>query len=56
MLLAGGKKQGFKHSLHVKWKKDERAAPDLSLTLLQQLGCPVETFKESRGDLSEILA
>jgi hypothetical protein len=56
MLLAGGKKLGFKHGQHVKWKKDERAASDLYLTILQQLGCPVETFKESQGDLSDILA
>lgn len=56
MMLAGGKKLGFKHGQHVKWKKDERSASDLYMTILQQLRCPVEKFKESKGDLSEILA
>jgi len=56
MLLAGGKKLGFKHGQHVRWEKDERSASDLYLTILQQLRCPVEKFKESKGDLSEILA
>lgn len=55
MMLAGGKKLGFKHGQHVKWKKDERSASDLYMTILQQLRCPVEKFKESKGDLSEIL-
>lgn len=56
MMLAGGKKLGFKHGQHVKWKKDERSASDLYFTILQQLGCPVAGFKESKSDLSEILA
>ena len=56
MMLAGGKKLGFKHGQHVKWKKDERSASDLYLTILQQLRCPVQEFKESKSNLSEILA
>jgi hypothetical protein len=55
MMLAGGKKLGFRHGQHVKWDKDERSASDLYMTILQQLRCPVEKFKESKGDLSEIL-
>ncbi|MGB0145083.1 MAG: DUF1552 domain-containing protein, partial [Akkermansiaceae bacterium] len=55
MMLAGGKKLGFKHGQHVKWQKNERSASDLYFTILQQLGCPVGGFKESKGDLSEIL-
>ncbi len=55
MLLAGGKKLGFRHGQHLKWKGNERPASDLYLTILQQLGCPVTTFKESRGPISEIL-
>lgn len=55
MLLAGGKKLGFKHGQHLKWKGDERSASDLYLTILQQLGCPVDSFKESSGPISEIL-
>jgi hypothetical protein len=56
MLLAGGKQLGFKHGQHLKWKGDEKPASNLYLTILQQLGCPVESFKESTGVLSEVLA
>ena len=56
MLLAGGKQLGFKHGQHLKWKGDQRSASDLYLTILQQLGCPVESFKESTGPLSELVA
>ncbi|MEQ8790392.1 MAG: DUF1552 domain-containing protein [Pirellulaceae bacterium] len=56
LLLAGGKHLGFKHGQHLKWKGDERSASDLYLTILQQLGCPVTSFKESRGTISEILS
>lgn len=56
MLLAGGKKLGFRHGQHVKWKNDTKPASDLYLTILQQLGCPVTSFKESTGPLSEVLA
>ncbi|MFT5523267.1 MAG: hypothetical protein ACI9HK_001213 [Pirellulaceae bacterium] len=56
MLLAGGNKLGFKHGQHIKWNKDEKSASDLYLTILQQLRCPVESFKESRGPISELLS
>lgn len=56
MLLAGGKRLGFKHGQHLKWKKDEKSASDLYLTILQQLRCPVDSFKESKGPISELLA
>lgn len=56
MILAGGNKLGFKHGQHLKWKGDQRSASDLYLTVLQQLGCPVKSFKESTGPLTEILA
>ena len=55
MLLAGGNKLGFRHGQHLKWKGSERSASDLYLTILQQLGCPVKSFKESRGAISELL-
>ena len=48
-ILAGGKSLGFKHGQHVKWPKDKRPMSDLYLTILQQLGCPVNSFKESAG-------
>jgi hypothetical protein len=56
MLLAGGNKLGFRHGQHIKWKSNERSASDLYLTILQQLRCPVESFKESKGSISELLA
>lgn len=56
LLLAGGNKLGFRHGQHLKWEKDQRPASDLYLTILQQLGCPVESFKESRGPITELLA
>lgn len=55
MLVAGGRKLGFKHGQHVKWKPGAKPASDLYLTILQQLGCPVTSFKESTGPLSELL-
>jgi len=56
LLLAGGKKLGFKHGQHIKWKSNERSASDLYLTILQQLRCSVDSFKESKGPISELLA
>lgn len=55
MLLAGGRKLGFKHGQHVKWKSGTQPASNLYLTILRQLGCPVDSFKESTGVLSEIV-
>ena len=55
MLLAGGRKLGFKHGQHIKFERGRVPASDLYLTMLQQLGCPVESFNESRGPLSELL-
>lgn len=54
-LLAGGKRLGFKHGQHVKWDGEKKPMSDLYLTILQQLGCPVTSFKESGGTLSELL-
>ena len=56
MLLAGGNKLGFKHGQHLKWKGNTRSASDLYLTILQQLRCPVESFKESKGPITELLS
>jgi hypothetical protein len=55
MLLAGGRKLGFRHGQHLKWPGGTKPASDLYLTILQQLGCPVKSFKESTGPISEIL-
>lgn len=56
LLLAGGNRLGFRHGQHLKWKGNERSASDLYLTILQQLRCPVESFKESKGPITELLA
>ncbi len=54
-LLAGGGKLGFKHGAHHRWEGGAVPMSNLYLTILQQLGCPVESFKESDGVLSELL-
>jgi hypothetical protein len=54
-ILAGGKALGFKHGQHIEWPLDKRPMSDLYLTILQQLGCPVDSFKESSGPISELL-
>lgn len=56
MLLAGGRNLGFRHGQHLKFEQGKKPASDLYLTILQQLGCPVKSFKESRGPISELLA
>jgi hypothetical protein len=55
-LVAGGKKLGFKHGQHLKWDSEKKPMSDLYLTILQQLGCPVKSFKESTGPITELLA
>lgn len=55
-ILAGGNGLGFKHGQHLEWPIDKRPISDLYLTILQQLGCPVEFFKESTGPITELLA
>ena len=55
LLLAGGSKLGFRHGQHLRWKRDEKSASDLYFTILRQLGCPVKSFKESKGIISEVL-
>ena len=55
-ILAGGKALGLKHGHHTRWPLNKRPISDLYLTILQQLGCPVESFKESSGTISEVLA
>ncbi|MBX9678382.1 MAG: DUF1552 domain-containing protein [Gemmataceae bacterium] len=55
-LLAGGRRLGFRHGQHVRFQSDRKPMSDLYLTILQQLGCPVTSFKESAGTISEVLA
>jgi hypothetical protein len=56
MLLAGGRKLGFRHGRHLKWETDKRPASDLYLTILRQLGCAVDAFKESTGPIGDLIA
>lgn len=68
-LVAGGKRLGWRHGQYkVYWSPADlhgghqlvgNASPkplsNLYLTILQQAGCPVESFKESTGPLSDLL-
>lgn len=56
MLLAGGRRLGFRHGQHVRFDQGKRPASDLYLTILQQLGCPERSFKESKAPIGELLA
>ncbi len=55
-LLAGGRRLGFRHGQHIRYQQERKPMSDLYLTILQQLGCPVRSFKESSGPISELLA
>ena len=54
-ILAGGKALGFKHGQHLSYRKRTVPMSDLYLTILQQLRCPVKSFKESRGNISQLI-
>jgi hypothetical protein len=55
-LLAGGRHLGFRHGQHIRYQQERKPMSDLYLTILQQLGCPVQSFKESSGPIRELLA
>lgn len=55
-LLAGGRRLGFRHGQHIRFQQERKPMSDLYLTILQQLGCPVGSFKESTGPIGELLA
>ena len=55
-ILAGGRALGFRHGAHHKWARDTVPMSNLHLTILTQMGCPVEVFKESNGTIGEVLA
>ncbi|MBM3994169.1 MAG: DUF1552 domain-containing protein [Planctomycetes bacterium] len=55
-LLAGGRHLGFRHGQHLRFQGERKPMSDLYLTILQQLGCPVTSFKESTGPIRELLA
>ncbi|MBM4071669.1 MAG: DUF1552 domain-containing protein [Planctomycetes bacterium] len=55
-LLAGGRHLGFRHGQHIRFQGERKPMSDLYLTILQQLACPVTSFKESTGPIRELLA
>jgi len=55
-ILAGGGRLGFRHGQHLRFPGGRKPMSDLYLTILQQLGCPVRSFKESAGPIAEVLA
>jgi hypothetical protein len=55
-LLAGGRRLGFRHGQHLRFEQERKPMSDLYLTILQQLGCPVTSFKESTGPINDLLA
>jgi hypothetical protein len=55
-LLAGGRRLGFRHGQHIRYPQERKPMSDLYLTVLQQLGCPVRSLKESTGPIAELLA
>lgn len=55
LLLAGGKKLGWRHGQHVRYPQGRVPTSDLYLTMLKAARCRVSSFKESRGILSELL-
>lgn len=55
LILAGGENFGLKHGSHQRFDESVPMS-NLLLTLLQQLGTPIDTFSDSTGTISEILA
>lgn len=55
MLTAGGKAIGMKNGQHVKLGADVPMS-NLLLTMLHSVGVPEDSFSDSTGDLSEVLA
>jgi hypothetical protein len=56
LVLVGGRRLGFRHGQHIRYQQERKPMSDLYLTILQQLGCPVRSFKESSGPIAELLA
>lgn len=56
LILAGAKSMGLKHGQHRHFDESRVRLSDLYVTLLNQLGLPVDRFADSTGKLDEILA
>ena len=55
LLLAGGRKLGLKHGSFLQFG-DEIPLSNLFVTLLNRIGVPKESFMDSTGELTEVLA
>ncbi|QDU92888.1 DUF1552 domain-containing protein [Lignipirellula cremea] len=55
LLLAGGNKLGLKHGRYLQYG-DDTPMSNLLVTMLQQMGVPVNQFADSTGPLKELLA
>ncbi len=54
LILAGGRKLGIKHGQYLRFGAGTPLA-NLYVSMLDRLGVPVESFADSRGEMSEIL-
>ncbi|MGI9430121.1 MAG: DUF1552 domain-containing protein [Bythopirellula sp.] len=55
LILAGGKNLGLAHGSHHRYT-DDIPLSNLHLTMLERLGVPVESFSDSTGMISEVVA
>ncbi len=55
LLLAGGGKLGLRHGQYMQFEETTPLA-NLFVTMLDRLGVPVESFADSTGEMSEVLA
>lgn len=56
LVLAGGGNLGLKHGRFLKYDETKVPLSNLFVTMLDRMQVPVEHFKDSRNDLSDILA
>ena len=55
LILAGGKSMGFKHGQYQRFGSNVPLS-NLFVTMLDRLNVPVESFADSTGEMSELLA
>ncbi|PHS03001.1 MAG: hypothetical protein COA78_19365, partial [Blastopirellula sp.] len=55
LMLAGGKGLGMKHGQYLKFEEKVPLA-NTFVTMLDRLNVPVESFADSTGEMSELLA
>ena len=55
LILAGGKKMGYKHGQYLKFNNDVPLA-NLFVTMQKRMGVKADSFADSTGDMPEVLA